>query len=147
MGPPGALLWRDTELRRDLEVTAEAFGRKYRYQVGHAYGARRNMREAPTFGCAAIQRFTAPQARQAHGCPFQRVHEAAHALPNLLPHWGLSPQDAGDVLRAAQEGAPSAACAAFFRASHPRAARRQRGDVRHPNEYFRQRRLAIAAGR
>ena len=139
-----ALRWWEVELRRDPEVTQAVFLREHRYQIERAYGARGHGRGAHPFGCNGIQKFPAPRHRQAHGCPFQQGHEGEYRLVDLLGHWGLTPVAAHAVIRASSAGKPSAACAEFFRAAHPWAAGRQRGDVRHPNEYLRQSLLAQA---
>mmetsp|Transcript_131751 Transcript_131751/g.421690 ORF Transcript_131751/g.421690 Transcript_131751/m.421690 type:complete len:207 (+) Transcript_131751:1997-2617(+) len=135
LGLREALVWWARELCRDASITPDAFQRNYRYDVEHAWGARGHGRGAFAFSCARLFGLPPQGPATMHGCPFQSL--GAAELARDLATWGAPRDSVGQVLSLAVRGHPRAACAQFFRATHPGFAGSVPQAIVHPNAFSR----------
>ena len=103
------------------------FAREHRYHVRHAYGLEGKMADYPPHTCERLARSADPGEPAA--CPFARAARerggagergetgGASSLRAALAS-AAAPADVEDIASAAERGAPRAACARYFAATH-----------------------------
>ena len=93
------------------------FQREHRYHVRHAYGLEGKMADYPPHPCEKLARREAEVA-----CPFAGVGEASTSSERVGLRAELSetvtPERADEIASLAERGAPRAACARYFVATH-----------------------------
>ena len=93
------------------------FQREHRYHVRHAYGLEGKMADYPPHPCEKLARREMEVA-----CPFARVGEASTSSERVGLRAELSetvtPERADEIASLAERGAPRAACARYFVATH-----------------------------
>ena len=93
------------------------FQREHRYHVRHAYGLEGKMADYPPHPCEKLARREAETA-----CPFAGVGEASTSSERVGLRAELSetvtPERADEIASLAERGAPRAACARYFVATH-----------------------------